>query len=134
MIDTRKPKPKNKEQSMYPIIARFMRYQYPEVIFRFDHAAGMYMTINQAKKHSSINPIKGYPDLFIAKARHGYYGLFLELKAEGESPFLKSGDIKSAEHIQRQNKILKALHSEGYLATFGVGIEEILNRIRWYLG
>lgn len=122
-----------REDEIYKVLARYMSIVYPEVIFRFDYAAGMYMSRGMANKHSVVNPIKGYPDLFVAKPNKTYSGLFIEIKAENVSPFMKSGKIKSNEHLERQLEVLSHLKAQGYYATFGVGADECIKIIDWYL-
>ena len=91
------------------------------------------MSFAQSKKHSSINTIKGYPDLFIAKPNKGYCGLFIEIKTESAAPFKKDGTLKKNEHSERQNLIMAQLKASGYYATFGVGLKKCIQLIDWYL-
>jgi hypothetical protein len=121
------------EKRIYPIIARYISYLYPDTVFRFDHAAGLYLTKQAALRHKAVNPQRGYPDLFIAKPSKGYAGMFLEIKSDLESPYKKDGKLKKNEHLEEQKKVLDTLSKEGYFATFGVGIEDCLKKIDWYL-
>ena len=72
-------------------VAQYLQMQYPGVIYRFDLAADLKLTMGQAKKHKRLHPMRGYPDLFIAKAaprcidgswNYEYHGLFIELKRQ----------------------------------------------------
>ncbi len=121
------------ESEIYRVIARYMSIKYPKVIFRFDYAAGLYMNRGAANKHSEVNPIRGYPDLFIAKPNKDFSGLFIEIKTEKGNPFKKDGELKANEHTERQAEILSALNEAGYLAVFGTGTEECLRIIDEYL-
>jgi len=49
------------------------------VIFRFDFAAGLYLSPYMANKHRAQNPIKGYPDLFIAVPKGNFAHFILDL-------------------------------------------------------
>lgn len=122
-----------REFEIYKVIARYMSIVHSDVIFRFDYAAGLYMTPGAANKHSAVNPIVGYPDLFIAKPNKGFSGLFIEIKTESTNPRTKSGKMKSGEHLERQNRMLNLLSAQGYYATFGVGAENCLKIITEYL-
>lgn len=70
----------HRESDIYEAISNFMLIKYPDVIFRFDFAAGMKMSMYQAKHHKYLNPWTGYPDLFIAYPNGTYCGLFIEIK------------------------------------------------------
>ena len=124
---------KKQEDEIYKTLARYISIKYPEVVFRFDYAAGLYMSFAQSKKHSAINPIKGYPDLFIAKPSKGYSGMFIEIKTEAAQPFKKDGGLKKNEHLEKQNLIMSQLKAAGYYSTFGVGIKKCIQLIDWYL-
>lgn len=127
------------EHQMYEQIARYLQLQYPDVIYRFDLAADLKLTAGQAAKHKRLHPHRGYPDLFIAEPKTTTYtmeytGLYLELKAEGNSPFKKDGTLKKNEHLEEQNEMLENLRDKGYKAEFAVGFEEAKQIIDEYLG
>lgn len=88
------------EHNLYEQIARYLQLQYPDVIYRFDIAADLKLTMGQAAKHKKLHPERGYPDLFIAKPKDvkiitklegGYNyveiktlgGLYIEIKKDG---------------------------------------------------
>ncbi len=114
-------------------MARYLATKYPKLIFRFDFAAGMYLSPYMANKHRSQNPIKGYPDLFIALPRGGYSGLFIEIKSDKANPFKKDGTLKANEHTERQAEILATLNDIGYVAVFSTGIEQTIKIIEGYI-
>ena len=115
-------------------IARYISTQYPRVIYRFDLAADLKLTIGQATRNKKLQGgLKGYPDLFIAESRKGYNGLFLELKADNATLYLKDGTLSKSEHIQRQAEILKRLQDRGYQANFAQGFDDAKAQIDKYL-
>ena len=132
------------EHQLYIKIAEYLQRRYPDVIYRFDLAADLKLTMGQAAKHKRLHPKRGYPDLFIAqpKLNPGFVdtwkyesnGLYLELKAEGNSPFKKDGTLKKDEHITEQAAFLLDLRSRGYKAEFAVGFEQAKKIIDEYLG
>ena len=123
----------NQETEIYKVIARYLTIKYPKLIFRFDFAAGMYLSPYMANKHRSQNPIKGYPDLFIAMPKGNYSGLFIEIKTDKANPFKKDGSLKANEHTERQAEILTMLNGIGYHAVFSSGVDETINIIERYL-
>ena len=116
-------------------VSTFLRTKYKKVIFRFDTGADMKLTIGQAKRakalHGEIN--RGYPDLFIAEPNKYYHGLYLELKADGRSPFKKDGSLKKDKHAQEQQDFINRLKDKGYAAGFVVGLKEALDVIDEYM-
>lgn len=124
---------KNEERDIYKLISKYMIIQYPEVIFRFDFAAGLFLNKFYAAQHSAINPIKGFPDLFIAHSNLNYNGLFIEIKTQSSNPFKKNGEIKSGDHIKEQQLILDKLNSQKYYSTFGVGFDNCKTIIDNYM-
>ena len=86
-----------------------------------------------ASKHKAQNPIKGYPDLFIALPRGNFAGLFIEIKTDKANPFKKDGTLKSNEHTERQAEVLKMLNDVGYAALFASGVEETIKVIESYI-
>lgn len=121
------------EHQMYEQIARYLQLQYPDVIYRFDLAADMKLTVGQAAKHKRLHPRRGYPDLFIAESRNGLHALFIELKAKGTRLKKKDGTWASS-HLEEQNEVLNKLQKKGYAAYFAVGFEEAKQIIDDYLG
>ena len=122
-----------KESTIYEQISQYLQLQYPGVIYRFDSAADMKMTIGQAAKNKRRNPHRGYPDLFIAEPHGDYHGLYIEIKKEGQDPYRKDGKLKSDEHIQEQAEMLRKLSDKGYAATFAVGFEGVKEVIDTYM-
>ena len=127
-----------REHEMYIQIADYMRYQYPEVIYRFDLAADLKLSIGQAKKHKRLQGRRGYPDLFVAEARslgdRYYHGLFIELKKAGTRIYRKDGRLVSDAHIREQFDMLEQLRQRGYMAEFACGFDEAKKIIDEYLG
>jgi len=103
-------------------VALYLQYRYPDVIYRFDLAADLKLTIGQARRHKRMHPKRGYADLFIAEPRGGYAGLFIELKAT--DIYKKDGNLKANPHVAEQAKMLSALAQRGYKAVFAVGFTE----------
>ena len=85
------------EAELRRMLARWLQYQYPSVIYRFDLAADLKLTMGQARKHKELHPKRGYPDLFIAEPRGKYHGMYVELKAEGKSPYKRNGELKKSD-------------------------------------
>ena len=134
----------DREHQLYVQIARYLQENYPDVIYRFDIAADLKLTQGQAAKFKRLHPRRGYPDLFIAKPKDGlnmdtggnpnyYAGLYLELKAEGNSPFKKDGTLKKDQHLEEQQAMLEMLRDRGYKAVFATGLEEAKKIIDDYL-
>lgn len=125
------------EHQLYEKVARYLQMYYPDVIYRFDLAADLKLTVGQASKHKRLHPKRGYPDLFVAEPRVikrvMYYGLFIELKKDGTRLRKKDGSPAS-EHIAEQARTLTALWKKGYQAVFAVGFEEAKKIIDDYLG
>ena len=129
----------DREHQLYVKIAGYLQENYPDVIYRFDLAADLKLTMGQAAKHKRLHPKRGYPDLFIAQPKTTTYtmeyaGLYLELKAEGNSPFRKDGTLKKDEHLEEQADMLLDLCDKGYKAEFAVGFEQAKKIIDGYLG
>lgn len=136
-----------KESNIYNQLANYLKYQYPDLIFRFDYGAGVKLTMGQAVKQKQMQSCRAYPDLFIAEPRGTYHGLFLEIKKEGtkikrdkdakrplkgESHIRKAGDYFD-QHIQEQGEVLERLKQKGYFATFAIGFDHAREIIYQYL-
>lgn len=71
-------------------------------------------------KRSGVKP--GVPDMFFPGARHGYHGLFIELKAE-------NGRLSTA-----QREWLAKLFDMGYCTRVCYGRDAAIAAIDWYFG
>lgn len=120
-----------KEEILHIQVCDYLRYRYPEVIFRTDFSAGVKMSIGQAIKHKRLQSSKSYPDIFIAEPRNQKAGLYIELKAV--NIYKKNGDLLSNEHLVAQNDMMNRLKAKGYEAYFAVGFHEAKNIIDNYL-
>ena len=136
------------EHNLYEQIARYLQQQYPDVIYRFDVGADLKLTPGQAAKHKRLHPERGYPDLYIAESSENvnskdwngivrewgfYFGLYLEIKTESNSPYKKDGTLKKDQHLEEQARMLEKLRARGYKAEFGVGFEGCKEIIDEYL-
>lgn len=147
------------EHDIYLQIAQYLRLRYPSVIYRYDLAADLKLSIGQAKKHKALQHYRGYPDLFIAepRVRHTtegefgiklgegeadgttyyammYAGLYLEIKRPGTKIYTKKGLPVADEHIREQYDMLVDLRHRGYRAEFAIGYDEAVKIIDEYLG
>ena len=121
------------ESKLRILVADWLNYNYKDIIYRFDLAADIRLTVGQASQHKRLHPFRGYPDLFIAEPRGQYHGLYIELKAEGKSPFKKDGTLKTNEHLREQADVLQKLREKGYKAEFATGVDETIELIKSYL-
>ena len=130
------------EHQLYELVAAFMQLQYPNVVYRFDLAADLKLTVGQAAKHKKLHPRRGYPDLFIACPAdyqdtygrwHRANGLFLELKKDGEKLYKKDGKTFKTDHIREQAEMLELLRRFGYKADFAIGYEDTIKKIKAYM-
>lgn len=122
-----------REHDIYTMIADYLRYQYPTIIYRFDLAADLKLTMGKARKHKRLQRYRGYPDLFIAEPKGKYGGLFLEIKKAGTKIFKKDGAIVADAHIREQYGMLEDLRFAGYAAEFACGFDEAKKLIDDYM-
>lgn len=121
------------EESAHSAICRYLRMQYPDVIFHSD-SSGVKLTMGQAtalKKTRSAG--EKIPDLFIAEVSGYYSGLYLEIKKDREELYNKAGQIRNSEHINAQKATLEKLNKKGYCAMFAGGSAEGAAIIEYYM-
>lgn len=121
------------EQMLALKLANWIKTDLPEIIYRFDLAADLKLTIGQAKRNKALNRITKYPDLFIAENTPKYGGLYIELKATREKLYKKDGELKNDKHILLQNAMLHLLRHRGFKAEFACGLEEAQEMIINYM-
>jgi len=123
-----------REHDLYTQIAQYMQYHHKSVIYRFDLAADLKLSIGQARKHKALHPNRGYPDLLIAEPRGEHHALFIELKRPGTRIYKKDGTLVADQHIREQFDMLEQLRRKGYVAEFACGFDEAKEIIDNYLG
>lgn len=120
------------EAGIYKCLADWMKHQHPGVIWFFD-LSGIRVHQGTRAQLKHMRSDRGIPDLVILAPRGGYSGLLLEIKRIGSGPYTKAGELKKDYHLQEQAEVLRRLTDEGYLATFGTGLQECKNIITTYL-
>jgi len=108
------------EAQLSAITANYLRSL--AIPFNVDVLAGVKLTMRQGAMAKKQGKTKSWPDIFIAVARHGYHGLYIEQKKWGERVFkVRSPNEYANDHILKQALMLHRLESEGYKAVFAVG-------------
>jgi hypothetical protein len=120
------------EEAEQIALCKYLRSQYPNTIFNSDHS-GIRVGQGLANKVKSLHSENGIPDLNIDEPRGGWFGLKIELKATGNSPFRVSGMLKDDKHLRKQWAMLMRLELKGYLAGFCTGYDEAKEVIDWYM-
>ena len=113
-------------------LADYLKMQYPEVLFHSDTGSLAGMSIQKGLQKKRQNKYRGWPDLFIVEARHGYAGMFLEIKRFGEKLYRKNGNFYS-DHIKEQMEMRKMLMARNYFCEFAIGFDCAKDLIDWYL-
>lgn len=111
----------DQEQAQIFAEIEYLKNQYPELVLLFHIPNGA----NTNKITGALNKRKGLksgvPDLFLPVARHGYHGLFIELKAVG--------GVES----KTQKEWRKNLNLQGYKSVVCVGCEEAIEILLDYM-
>lgn len=97
----RKP-PTQREHNLQTACVRWARLQFPKLTI-FAIPNGAWCGYKQGRKLVAEGMLKGVPDIFVALARKGYHGLFIEMKAG------KKGVVR-----EEQSEMLLKLREEGY--------------------
>ena len=120
------------EKAHYRAIKQFMEAQYPWALWHFD-ITGEKLTVGQRCQIARYQSEWAWPDFFLAEARHGFHGMFLEIKATYEDLYTKKGIMRNTQHIIGQDFMLKILRSRGYYADFCIGIDGFMDIVNRYL-
>jgi hypothetical protein len=118
------------EADLHKAVCEYIKAQYPKVLFNTD-MSGIKLTPGLARKASALRSNKGFPDIMILEPKDGLYGLFIELKREGEKIATKKG-IPATPHIKEQWDCIKKLRSKGYSAHFCCGFDQAKQAIDDY--
>jgi hypothetical protein len=113
-------------------VCKYLKLQYPRVLFRVDFGAGALLTGKQAKQQQYQQKTSGWPDIFICEPKGGFAGLFIELKKEGEVIYKGNGMFKN-DHIREQFAVHVALRERGFKCEFAKGFDQAKTLIDRYL-
>ena len=108
------------EQNLQEAVVTYIRLKYKGVLFCAS-AGGLRTSISQAAAMKRAGYVKGVPDFQIMEGRHGYLGLFIELKT-------KKGKLSTY-----QKKWINNLNDKGYMAKCCYGLDQAIDLIDWYL-
>ena len=122
-------------------VAKYLKLQYPKVVFRFDIGADLKLTIGQSNiSKNKLLHKRGYHDLTILEPKGNYYGLLLELKKDKAEVYKKNGELKrrfnkktNSCHNQEQFNHLKTMREKGYFAEYGFGFKDTIEKIDKYM-
>lgn len=117
------PRKQQPEFHLQKAVCRYLDVQFPRALYLSDTIANLELNMGQKVRNKAIQKT-GFkcPDLLILEPRHGYHGLFIELKVE--SPFKKNGELKKNDHLEGQMATIQDLQKRGYYACFSTGFEE----------
>ena len=90
------------ESEIQTRVVQFVRTFYPNTLI-FSIPNGAHTTTKNRVRLSKEGLLAGAPDLAIMEPRHGFHGLFIELKTE-------DGVVSTA-----QNDVMQQLHQRNYL-------------------
>jgi hypothetical protein len=121
------------ENTIRKQVTKWLQLQHPKVIYRWDLAADIRLTIGQAVRVKELHNRRGYPDLFIAEPVGNWAGMFLELKKDKNELLRKDGFLKDNRHNREQLEFLRALRHKGYFVQYGLGFEDAIMKIDRYL-
>ena len=112
----------HQEQAMLVAWARHTESHWPELalLHAIPNGGWRHKATAGRLKAEGLKP--GVPDLCLPVARHGYHGLYLEMKS-------KKGRVR-----QSQRWWLDALTAQGYLAVDGKGFAQGVDVFTEYLG
>lgn len=120
-----------KEYDVYKALATYLRVQYPNALFHFD-MAGVATSFAAGAMNKAIQKRRGFPDFQLLEPRHGYVGLILEIKRNGERLKKKDG-AWADQHVAEQAEWLDDLCGRRYYACFAIGFDECKQIIDKYL-
>lgn len=98
-----------------------IKLRYPRIVFWHVPNGGR-RSFRDAQRFKLMGVRPGVADLFFLRAAHGYYGLFLEVKA--------SRGRLSEDQLLFESECV----DEGYLYMCCDSVQSILTAVRWYYG
>jgi VRR-NUC domain len=110
------------QKALFEWAERKSHYEIPELKLMFAIPNGGARHIAVARKLKAEGVKAGVPDIFLPVARHGYHGLFIELKTP-------TGTIPPKQRLW-VNDLMQA----GYFAYFCFGSNQAIELIEYYMG
>lgn len=112
---------------------KWLKIQYPDVLFRSDIQSAGKLTPAMQNIKLIIDPFRGFPDISIYLKRSNYCGLMIEMKRLNSGLYLKDGSLSSNKHVQEQNEMHKKLRENGWQVEFAEGMEAAISLFQNYL-
>jgi hypothetical protein len=129
---------KYREVEIQKELCRYISLKYPKVIFNCD-CSGLNLSKTQAGQASVMRSDLGFPDFVMYEPRKNYFGLFIEIKREGETLYKKhksqdhAGILWKDDHVFKQYEMIVNLQKKGYFASFGIGLDDCMKIVDTYL-
>lgn len=114
------PAVKPKEQNIQSQLVRWMKKQYPKMLFTAS-AGGLHTSKTQAIKMKHAGYVAGCPDMMIFEPRGGYFGLFIEMKRPGNRA------------TPDQLVFLENLRLRNYQSMVCTGLDEAMDQVSRYM-
>jgi hypothetical protein len=124
---------KQSEWSIQLQFCKWIKLQYPNVIFRSDIQSAGKLSGQMQNIKQILDPFKGFPDVQIYHRAGNYIGLFIELKRLNSGTFLKDGSLSKSKHVQDQAEMHTYLRSLGYKVEIAEGFDEAKRKFEEYL-
>lgn len=125
---------RNVETDLQSKICKWLKKEYPGILFISDFAAGMQLSPFLSNIRSIQACDYKWPDLCIFVPSPNYHGLVIEIKTGVDKVFLKDGiTLLKNDHVLSQYKTIKKLRSLGYAACFGCGEADIKKIVTDYM-
>ena len=112
---------------------KWLKIQYPDVLFRSDIQSAGKLTPAMQNIKSIIDPFRGWPDITIYLKRGKFCGLMIEMKRINSGLYLKDGSLSSNKHVQEQNEMHKKLRENGWQVEFAEGMDQAILIFQNYL-
>jgi len=114
---------RHNESNLQKACVTWFNLQYPQYYgLLFSSLNGLHTSSVQARMAKAEGMVAGVADLQFARARHGYHGLFIELK-----------DGKAGKQSDAQKEWQKKVERQGYCYVVVRDIESFMNVINDYL-
>ena len=111
---------KQSEDNLQIACVNWFRYQYQQHLIYHSPNGGK-RNAREAVKFRQMGVVSGVPDLFIAVARKGYHGLYIELKIGKNKP------------TENQQEVMSKLIKAGYKCNVVHSIDEFMKTVNDYL-